>query len=308
MPRIVVPVTDSMKKSVWGPLDEMGLLLDLERLPGERNHEYRERLFRVFTRRTDSTYQGLLNGITYELGLEFDDVLTLTFTGSSDLQPRAIVQDGILTLYSDYTDDDNYVIIQIQSEPQLNLRQEDANELAELIPLINGTGVFSAALVEDPPPVEWSYCLVNFDTNVWINDEVVPSSTRFTLAHTLINDGMFFFGERKVFQTLQTSESALSNPGDFYVNLTTGEVVTTSIPSGEGTVRYQYRDLPKTLEASPVSLGYIGSRDLQRYFFTQLEVRLFDSPLERFINNIPNEEGVDIINELFRASKNYWGK
>jgi hypothetical protein len=297
-----------MQKSVWGPLDEMGLLLDLKRLPGERNHEYRERLFRVFTRRTDSTYDGLLNGITYELGLEFEDVLTLSFAGSSDLQPRVTVQDGILTLYSDYTDDEDYEIVQVDNAPQLNLRKETANELSELIALINATGVFSLALIEDPPSVNWSYCLVNFDTNVWVNDETIPSSTRFTLEHAPINDGMFFFGERKIFKTLRATEEALVSPGDFYVNLTTGEIVTTSLPSGDGTVRYQYRDLPKTLEASPVSLGYIGSRELQRYFFTQLEVRLFDTPLERFINNIPNVEGVDIINELFRASKNYWGK
>lgn len=308
MARIVVPVTDTMKKSVWGPLDEIGLLLDLKRLPGERNHDYRKRLFRVFTRRTDSTYDGLLNGITYELGLEFEDVLTLTFTGSSDLQPRVTVQDGILTLYSDYTNEDDYTVIQIDNEPQLNLREDGANELSELVALINSTGSFTAALVEDPPPVNWSYCLVNFDTNVWVNDEKVPSSTRFTLENAPLNEGMFYFGEPKVFKRLRVSEDALTQPGDFYINTTTGEVVTTSLPSGEGTVRYQYRDLPKTLEASPVSIGYIGSRDLQRYFFTQLEVRLFDTPLERFINNIPNDEGVEIINELFRASKNYWGK
>lgn len=308
MARIVIPVTDDSKKSVWGPLDEIGLLLDLKRLPGERNHDYRTRLFRVFTRRTDSTYQGLLNGITYELGLGFDNVLTLTFTGSSDLQPRVMVQDGILTLYSNYVGDDDFTLIQINNEPQLNLREEGANELSELITLINSTGSFTAALVDDPPSVEWSYCLVNFDTNVWVNDETIPSSTRFTLENPLINDGMFFFGERKVFKRLRTSEGAMSQPGDFYIDIATGEVTTTSLPSGEGTVRYQYRDLPKTLESSPISIGYIGSRDLQRYFFTQLEVRLFDTPLERYINNIPNDQGVEIINELFRASKNYWGK
>ncbi len=308
MARIVIPVIDEMQKSVWGPLDEMGLLLDLERLPGERNYDYRKRLFRVFTRRTDSTYQGMLAGITYELGLDFNDVLILTFTGATDLQPRIVVQDGILTLYSHYIDDTTHTLIQINNEPQLNLRKEDANELSELIALINGTGVFTAALVEDPSPVEWSFCLADVDTNVWINAETVPSSTRFTLENSLINDGMFFFGERKIFKTLKASVEVLTQPGDFYIDIATGEVTCASLPSGEGTVRYQYRDLPKTLEASPAALGYIGSLDLQRYFFTQLEVKLFDTPLERFINNIPTSEGVDIINELFRASKNYWGK
>ncbi|GAF79359.1 unnamed protein product, partial [marine sediment metagenome] len=134
-----------------------------------------------------------------------------------------------------------------------------------------------------------------------------PSSTRFILTQSPINEGQFYFDERRIFKTLKESENDLTQPGDFYLDVSTGEVVVASLPSGLGTVRYQYRNLPIDLEASPVSLGHIGSREMQRYFFTQLELSLFDSPLERFINNIPTLEGTEIINELYRASNNYWG-
>lgn len=318
---ITVTVTDEMRKSIWGPLDEMGLVLDLQRLPGEDNPDYRHRLFRVFTRPTDSTYQGLLNAITYELGLDYYDLMRIEFIGGpGDVgllldetpQPRVSLQDGVLTLYGHYVNDDENMIVQIDNKPQINMRKYEYVDPTNLLASINATGIFSATDlaiegVGAEPRQDWSYTLSNADTNVWVVNEVVPSSTRFTLEHSPLNEGMFFFGENKIFQTLRNSEAELSQPGDFYVDIATGEVVTTSLPSGNGRVRYQYRDLPIDLEASPISLGYIGSTEMQRYFFTQLELNLFDSPLERFINNIPTLEGTEIINELYRASNNYWG-
>ena len=319
---LTVTITDSMRKSVWGPLDEWGLMLDLQRLPGEQNPDYRSRLYRVFTRPTDSTYQGLLNAITYELGLDFYDLISIDFTTTDPTdvglqvgetpQPRVTLKDGVLTLYGHYVNDDENMIVQIDNKPQINMRKLEYVDPTDLLDAINTTGIFTAydiAIegVGAEPREDWSYTLASLDTNVWIVDEVIPSSTRFTLANSPLNEGMFFFGERKIFQILKTSEGALSQPGDFYVDIATGEVVTTSLPSGDGKVRYQYRDVPVSLEASPVSLGYIGSIEMQRYFFTQLELNLFDSPLERFINNIPTLEGTEIINELYRASNNYWG-
>jgi len=81
MARLEFIITDDHRKSVWSFLDEIGLVLDLKRIPGERNKEYRERLYRVFTRPTDSTYQGMLNAITYELGLDFYDLISINFVG-----------------------------------------------------------------------------------------------------------------------------------------------------------------------------------------------------------------------------------
>lgn len=53
--------------SVWNFLDEFGLLLDLPRLYGERNHEYKERLLAVFQYPANSSRPGLLNALAREL-------------------------------------------------------------------------------------------------------------------------------------------------------------------------------------------------------------------------------------------------
>ena len=326
MARLEFVITDEHRKSVWSFLDEIGLILDLKRIPGERNKEYRERLYRVFTRPTDSTYQGMLNAITYELGLNFHDLISIDFIGGpTDVglaagetpQPRVTLKDGVLTLYGHYINEDDNMIVQIDNKPQINLRKIEYADPNDLLDAINSTTTFLATDLDIQGHIDgtggpalradWSYTIANDDSNVWITQEVVPSSTRFFLANSPINEGQFFFDERRIFKTSKESENDLTQPGDFYLDLSTGEVVVASLPSGLGTVRYQYRNLPVYLEASPVSLGYIGSLEMQRYFFTQLELSLFDNPLERFINNIPTDEGVEIINELYRASKNFWG-
>ena len=56
---------------VWNFFDEFGLLLNVPRLYGERNAEYKERILDVFRRPSSSTYRGLMNGIARELGLVY---------------------------------------------------------------------------------------------------------------------------------------------------------------------------------------------------------------------------------------------
>lgn len=55
--------------SVWNCFDEFGLLLGLPRIPGEKNADYKARLLDVYTNPASSTYAGLINGISRELGV-----------------------------------------------------------------------------------------------------------------------------------------------------------------------------------------------------------------------------------------------
>ena len=55
--------------NVWNSFDELGLLLSLQRNPAEKNLKYRSRLLDVYQNPGNSTYQGLINGISRELGV-----------------------------------------------------------------------------------------------------------------------------------------------------------------------------------------------------------------------------------------------
>lgn len=54
---------------LWNFYDEFGLLLDLKRLKDEDNNSFKERILDVFKNKSNSTKEGLLNGIARELGI-----------------------------------------------------------------------------------------------------------------------------------------------------------------------------------------------------------------------------------------------
>lgn len=66
--------TDIIEHDVWGVYDEIGLLLGCPRLQGERNMEYRERLYDVFKNPGNSTRNGLGNYISRSLGIPKESV------------------------------------------------------------------------------------------------------------------------------------------------------------------------------------------------------------------------------------------
>lgn len=59
---------------IWNAFDEFGLLLNTERLIGERNPSYKERLLDVFKNPGNSTKEGLINALSRELGVEKSSV------------------------------------------------------------------------------------------------------------------------------------------------------------------------------------------------------------------------------------------
>lgn len=70
--------------NVWNSFDELGLLLSLQRNLGEKNESYRSRLINVYQAPGNSTYQGLLNGISRELGLTPEQISINTLADLMD--------------------------------------------------------------------------------------------------------------------------------------------------------------------------------------------------------------------------------
>lgn len=68
--------------NVWNSFDEFGLLLGVERIPGETNSEYKSRLTDVYINPSNSTLEGLKNGIARELSIPKESI---TIENLSDL-------------------------------------------------------------------------------------------------------------------------------------------------------------------------------------------------------------------------------
>lgn len=59
---------------VWNAFDEFGLLVGLYRFRGERNEEFKERILDVFRNPGNATKQGILNGLSRELGIPKEQI------------------------------------------------------------------------------------------------------------------------------------------------------------------------------------------------------------------------------------------
>ena len=86
------------------PLDEIGSLLNVNRIPGEELRTYAERIYSTYVKRSNSTYQGLLNGINRALGIEEVDCI--------DVSIRSLLQcdleDSDISYGTNYIEDNYY--------------------------------------------------------------------------------------------------------------------------------------------------------------------------------------------------------
>lgn len=68
---------------IWNAFDEFGLLLGIERLFGERNNTFKERILDVFRKPANSTKDGMINGISRDLGLDVTAVTINEFANKA---------------------------------------------------------------------------------------------------------------------------------------------------------------------------------------------------------------------------------
>lgn len=93
---------------IWNAFDEFGILLGLNRLPGERNPAFKERILDVFKNPANSTKEGVLNGIARELGIKKEDMEVNSLVDKSFIQ-KIMNEDGTpKKRFMDYVDAINH--------------------------------------------------------------------------------------------------------------------------------------------------------------------------------------------------------
>lgn len=76
-------------REFFNRFDDFGYLMGLKRLPGERNHPYRERIKDVLVHRGGTDYPGLMNAIPREIGVDvYDQALLLNAAVNPQSQRR----------------------------------------------------------------------------------------------------------------------------------------------------------------------------------------------------------------------------
>ena len=292
------------RRKIFNQLDEWGIMLDTPRLDNEDNYSYKDRLLDVMAHRANSTYMGLIYAITRELGLERYKAMDITYAGTGT-RPVVKVEDRYLYLYSEYPTTLDAKINIWQEESILS--SERLVYMYELRDKINSYSDWSVSLLTD----EWNFSsnIYNQSNLVTVEDEAVPEAPKFPLTnsgildYTVGQDATIWFSDTDAFNPAQkkTSESAVTQHGDWYIDVDNG--IVTTYTASACTVRYQYIENPYTLMASPVEIYDIASSGIWSIMF---ETETLDDGTESLVGF--TDIGFDIFLELLSASKDTtWG-
>lgn len=296
-------VVSPQQKTAWNQFDEHGLVLSTARLPGEANWEYKRRLLDVFTNISNSSYRGLINGITRELGLSLFTPIQLnpkvsSFTGKF-LSPDPYIKfDGTyLYLYSNYSSGVyDYRIDRMAFGGNYE-------HLGRLINFINSTTYFEASVTSvNIDPFMRSMVLINQSNRSSIIRESIQPSTRFKLNQTRLVRGSLDFSDKQTFKTEVVLPEFVTSTGKYYVDYHNGIIHTYSVPQ-ESIINYQYTIYPFKPIASEVILHDLSNENFKHKMFQQIT----NSKGETF-HGMPTELGVDLINEILSVTPMYMGE
>lgn len=284
--------------SVFNEFDSHGVLLGLPRLRGEKNAEYKKRLLDVYTHRASSTYTGLINGITRELGLEFYKPIVLSKDPSLPGSQVPVIEfvENKVKIWSNGR----------QGDPDIEINRSSVDSkgywVGDLVTKINESGLFTAVLSSGAELFSRSDCILNQSSSKLVNSEALKSSQQQVLNNKKLEPGSLTFSDRFTFAKEVQTKVEVTKQGYYFVDYENGVINSYSVPDTGSRVRYNYNLETFEPVASPVIIRNTLSEDFQEQMFIQTQ-----SPTGETNSGIPTELGANIINELMSVFPMYWG-
>jgi hypothetical protein len=288
---------------VFNDFDNHGITLNLPRLLEEENAAYKQRLFDVMIHRSSSTYRGLINGITRELGLQIYEAIQIDCLKNPDgtyiLPAPAVTFDGnICRLISD-ADSNNFTIY---DEIDMNDKYSVNYLLHGLLETINATGYFLAAAL---PGVDiWSRSETIFNQStigIVPNESLTQSTNRIKLANQNLISNTVALRSPNLTERV-SSPLSLTKSSQYYIDFETGILYCTSSPADGSSIRYFYHKDSTVFSASPVIIHNLQQDPFRKRLFVQNQ----DADGED-MDGCATPQGIDIINELLSVVPYYWG-
>jgi hypothetical protein len=279
---------------VFDELDDFGLLLDLPRIEGERNPSYKQRLFDVFTNRANSSYSGLINGITRELGLSLYHAMTITPVLDNNgatvgENPAISFEETKCYIYSDWTDSSSGLVDTIDRYEKTG----GAWSYEELVSVINSSDYMYAAIQSDISQYLRSMTIFNQKSiKLVTSEELSKGSIVINLDNQNLLSSSVSVSSSNMFERVDSQLEVIKD-GQYFIDYDLGIVYTKEVPANGSVIRYEYRDDNFEVWASPVIIHGLSSSDFKEKMFEQI---LMENGT--YENGAPTGLGADLINEL----------
>ena len=290
-------------RSVANAFDFAGGLLSLPRISGERNIDYKNRLFDVAVHPGGPLYEGVINGIGRALGFIREKTLLIDLKLGSDgdalvPNPRVDILANRIVLYSDWQSVDTYTV---DREIRFYSPADEGYYLNGLADLINESSYFSASIYDGIRENMQSFLLVRGTSNKVVYRQPIRADNVTIFEYNRIIEGTLWFEEKDIFETeVETDPDA---DGEYYVDYTTGLVKSYNLPSGNNICGYKCAVFPMKVDSLPVQVFTLQDDDFKKELFVQETLGSGET-----INSLPTAEGAEILHQVYKEVKVFWGK
>lgn len=291
------------KKSIVNAFDLASDIVSLDRIDGETNASFKQRIMDVSVNPGGPTYNGFVNNLTRDLGLSKDKAIIIelkqTSAGSYIARnPRVDILANRVILYSDWRPDGTAVI---DKTIRTYKTTDTGYMLNGLVAAINTSTCFTASIYSGVRSNLHSSTLIRGTTDVYALRDPVKASNFTDLTGSYIVEGSMVFEETNIFRTeVSTTPSA---DGEYKVDYTEGKIYPYNTPSGTLGVTYHYALFPFTVYFSPIQFFSLQDEDFLDELFYQ---ETLDSGETQ--KALPNSEGSEILHQLFKENKVFWGE
>ena len=290
-------------KNIVSHLDLISDMVSLNRLTGESAADFKERVMDVAVHPGGGTYEGVINGLTRELGFIRQKGIKIELKLNSAGEPvarnpRIDILPNKVVLYSDYR------INSVQTvDRTIRIYQpgDTGFFIDDLVADINRSQCFTATMYSDVRPNWHSTNLVRGNTDIFIQGDVIRSDKLTILTGEYIVEESLVFDESDIFQTEVTGTPAAK--GQYKIDRINGKIYTYNIPQGDLGVSYHASIFPFIVDYSPIKIYSLQEDDFQYELFQH---ETLDSG--ETVNTLPNTEGSEIFHQLFKENKTFWGE
>jgi hypothetical protein len=291
--------------------DHFGGIVGLSRLPRENNVAYLERIERAKANLRGSSYDGLMNAIPLELGLqEFDSIEVSVRDDHSDPigEIELIIDEGTIKLYSRWvSEEDQRLGLRPVVEQEAVLGVHPIETIGHLVDWINESSNFQARLIDKE---ETSTLFLRHIALRTVAKEELPPQEILSLANTNVLQGSVSIGKNSSLTREVAWNTELQELSEYCVNYETGTIKCLRPPLGRIPISYLYTKSKVILKVSEVKIMDLSSRATQRQLFHQVTKTFYSTIEEKTKNGLPKEDMYRIIREVLTAGDfdQYWGE
>ena len=290
-------------KNIVNHFDLAADIVSLNRLSGESNVDFKQRIMDVAVHPGGGTYDGVINGLTRDFGYARERAIQINLTLDSSGEPvarnpRVEILANKVILYSDYRPDGTETI---DSTIRIYQPTDEGYFLNDLVAEINNSTCFTASIYSGIRPNMHSTNLIRGNTDLIVQNDPIRTDGLTILSEQYIVEGSLVFDESDVFETeVATTPSAA---GEYKVDRINGKIYNYSIPNGGLSVSYHASDFPFEVDYSPIKIYTFQDDDFQYELF---EHETLDSG--EVVNALPNREGSETYHQLFLETEVFWGE